>query len=442
MKKWLCLLLAMLLCFGAAQAEGETAEELFGARLEEEYPGWRYAGKTGYLIFSDGKDVHCTEAIMLRVEEEWLRFRILYSEDDLAPSVYELAPVPLTPEASQRLSAVDPAEFSTDYTIQIGREYLPGCAELLLNDGERMTDLLIFETMLVATVVDGAGREGLRIAHWDGEKYVRVTATEMGTSVTADEYHSSDGCIDFFTQDADFSAFPLVEEDMSLHDAPWQIGVVLGDEGTGYVIEDDRLCEYEYLFFDDTQHNDRYRYGKPTFPVMLEGLEIAAVPLSLEEATPLLDASGFACTKQDGVPMYDAPEGTPQADCYARLVGTVQAEEEGWVQLLIGSEEKGMKAWFHREDLLFDADVNTLYCGFPSFKPEENWDAEQTLPGVTEKLAGEELWGMQLIASTEEGGWLVLVNEEFVMESRMEGIKEIGPAWCVIYEWVEVDEEK
>lgn len=442
MKKWICLLLAMLLCFGAAQAEGDNAEELFGASLEEEYPGWQYVGIDSYLIFDEGKEVHCTEAIMLRVEEEWLRFRILYSEDDLAPSVYELAPVPLTPEASLRLSAVDPAEFATPYIIRMTEEYLPGCAEFLLNDGESMTELMTFETMLVVTVEDDAGRESLRIAHWDGEKYVRVTATAMSVRVSASEFHSSPRHIEIYARNAEFSAFPLVEDDMPLHDAPWQIGVVLGDEGTGYGIGDDRLWEYDYFLFEDNQHNDRYRYGKPTFPVMLEGLDIAAVPLSLEEATPLLDASGFACTKQDGVFLYDAPEGTPRASCYARLVGTIQAEEDGWVQLLIGSEEKGMKAWFRREDLLFGAAVNTLYCGFPSFKVEENWDKEQTLPGVTEKLAGEELWGMQLIASTEEGGWLVLVNEEIVMEGRMDGIKDIGPAWCVIYEWLEDGEEE
>lgn len=443
MRKWLCMLLALLMLVGTAQAAGSVSEkgDLISAGVEEDFPGWRFVGESTYGSgkWEGGLAQHC-EVTLLRVEDEWLRFRTLHvimnpiePGDPVPWDVTDHAPVPLTAEASLRLAATDPETFETFYSLQIREEHLSGCAEFLLQEGERLTDLLIYQTILVATVENEAGQCGLRIAHWDGEQYTRVTATAMSGYVSINEYHSHDEGVEIYTETAQLWAFPVVEGDAPLHEAVWQIGVVMGDEDMAYVIDRDWVCEYDYMVFGETQYNDGYRYGKPAFPVLLEGLDLSAVPASLQEATPLLDASGYACTAQDGVPMYDAPGGTALASCYARLVGTVQSEQEGWVQLLIGGEERGMKAWFRREDLLFDGGVNTLNCGFPSFELDEDWDAESALPGVTEMLAGDELWGMQLIASTGDDGWLVLVNEEFVIEGRAEGFINIGPAWHVVY---------
>ena len=438
MKKWMALLTALLLCFGAAQAEVAKKGDLISANVEAEFPGWRLVGESTYGSGRwEGQPAHHCEVIMLQVEGGSLRFRrlhvIMNAIEPGQPVPWEVtdyAPVPLTAEAEEHIAAMDPTQFSTIYSLVVPKAALPGCAEFLLGEGEHLADLLVYSDILVAVVENDEGSMGLRIAHWDGAQYARVTATAMSGHVSVNEFHSHSRGIELYTENGHIWVFPSTDEP----DAPWQVGIVFGDDDLSYVIGDEFLMEYDYYYgFDTNQHNDGYRYGTPTFPVLLEGLDLSTVPGGLSEAALLLDATGYVCTRADGMAMYDAPDGNVLGSAYARLVGTVVSEQDGWVQLHIGDAERGAKVWFRAEELLFGGDVNTLCCGFPSFDIAEDWDAEQAMPGVTEALAGEELWGMQLIASTADGGWLVLVNEDFVIEGKADGFIDIGPAWHEIY---------
>lgn len=444
MKKWLVLLLALVLCFGAARAEVARKGDLISENVEQEFPGWELVGESTYGSGRwEGELAHHCEVILMQVKDGRLRFRRLHvimnpiePGDPVPWEVSDYAPVPLTAEAEDRISAMDPAEFNTFYSLQIGEELLPGCAEFLLEKGEHLTDLLVYNDILVATVQNEEGRMGLRIAHWDGTQYDRVTATAMSGNVYVNEFQSHSRGLELYLREADVWVFPTTDAE----DAPWQVGIVFSyDEGYddgSYVIGTDCLMTYDsyaYAFFEDNQHNDGYRYGKPTFPLLLDGLDLSAVPSNMTEAASMLDAAGYVCTKTDGVPMYDAPNGNVLASAYARLVGTVTGEQEGWVEMLIGDERRGAKVWFRAEDMAFGSEVNQLCCGFPSFDVAEEWDAEAALPGISEALAGDKLWGMQLIAQTADGDWLVLVNEDFVIEGRADGFIDIGPAWHEVY---------
>ena len=451
MKKWIALLMAALLCLGAARAEVVRKGGLISAGVEEEFPGWRQVGETTYGSGRwEGEMAQHCEVILMQVEGGWLRFRVLHvvmnpiePGDPVPWEVTDYAPVPLTAEAAERIAAMEPKEFNTFYSLQVPKAALPGCAEFLLNEGERLNDLLVYSDILVAIVENDEGSMGLRIAHWDGKQYARVTATTMSGDISVNEFHSHSKGLELYVGNADIWVFPSSDAE----DEPWQVGIVMAfdDEGYdngSYVVGKDWLAEYDYITFGETQHNDGYRYGRPTFPLLLDGLDLYEVPVGMMEATCLLDATGYACTGADGVPIYEAPAGNVLGRAYARLVGVVVSEQDGWVQLLIGDASRGMKAWFRTEDMLFSDEVNRLNCGFPSFDITENWNAEQAMPGITEMLGGEAIWGMQLIAGTEDGGWLVLINEDFVIEGRAEGFIDVGPAWHEIYaqwdaEWVE-----
>lgn len=445
MKRMWIMLLALLLCFGAAQAEVAQKGDLISAGVEADFPGWQFVGESTYGSGRwEGEPAHHCEVILMQVAGGELRFRRLHVimnaievGDPVPWEVTDYPPIPLTAEAEECIAAMDPAKFDTFYSLYVPQEALPGCAEFLLNEGEHLADLLVYSNILVATVENDAGQMGLRIAHWDGTQYARVTATAMSEHVSVNEFHSHSQGIELYTENDQIWVFPSTDEP----DAPWQVGIVWSydDEGYddgSYVIGYDCLMTYDsyaYAFFEDNQHNDGYRYGTPTFPVLLEGLDLSAVPGGLSEAALLLDATGYACTKADGVPAYDAPDGNILGSAYARLVGTVISEQDGWVQLLVGDAERGTKLWFRAEDMAFGGAVNELHCGFPSFDIADDWDAEQALPGITDALAGDELWCLQLIASTEDGGWLVLVNEDFVIEGRADGFIDVGLPWHEIY---------
>ncbi|MBE5797570.1 MAG: hypothetical protein E7327_09380 [Clostridiales bacterium] len=459
MKKLLICLLALLMLTGAAMAEVARKGDLISAGVEADFPGWQLVGESTYGSGRwEGEPAHHCEVFLMQVEGGFLRFRRLHvimnpiEQGDPVPwEVTDYAPVPLTQEAEARLAAMKPADVLRGWKFLLREDALPGSAEFLLREGETLSELTGFADILVGLVKDGEGRMGLRIGHWDGTQYTRVTATAMSRYVGINEIHShSTGLELYVDDDKQLWVFPSTEEP----DAPWQVGIVFAhdeeyfDDGS-YVIGTDFLCTYDtyaYRFFEDCQHNDGFRYGTPAFPVLLDGLDLSGVPANLAAATELLDATGYACTKADGVPLYDAPEGTVLGSAYARLVGRVVSEQDGWAELRIGDEVRGMTAFFRAEDLAFAGEVNQLLCGFPSFDTPEDWDAEQALPGVTEALAGDGLWGMQLIARAADGGWLVLVNEDFVIKGSEDGFIDVGAPWHEIYaqweaEWAEEEEE-
>lgn len=185
--------------------------------------------------------------------------------------------------------------------------------------------------------------------------------------------------------------------------------------GDGYLVDDQ--CEGVYWT------NAWYVWGVPTFPTLLDGLDFAAVPVAAEDAAAMLDTAGFACTAADGVILYDAPEGSVVATCYARLTGKVIAEDGDWVQLQIGSAQEGMTGWFRREDVAFGAAVNEVRCGFPSYDSPDDM--------------AESWYEMWLIAELPGGGWLAQIDVDRVEVVPAEKIGQVGPA-CD--DWSEMEE--
>ena len=135
-----------------------------------------------------------------------------------------------------------------------------------------------------------------------------------------------------------------------------------------------------------------------------------------------LDASGFACAKADGVPLYDTPDGNILGTAYARLTGRVIAQQDGWVQLQIGSAESGMTAWFRGDDLAYGTAVNEVECTFPSYNMPEDML--------------EDYYEMWLIAEMP-GGYLAQVDVDTVCQVSAEKIGPVGPP-CD--DWGELEE--
>lgn len=425
MKKRMVLLLALLLCFGVAQAENDaidnwisdmtqqaeaqiTVSELKAAACAD-FPDWQLIGDDEYWSdMWEGQMAHHCELYMLRVAQGKLQLRELYvlmnpvkSGEAVPWEVWDYASVPLTAEAEARLAAMGPSAFFRKYSnTQLSEEALPGCAAFLLNEGEHLTDLLIYPDFLVATVEDDAGRMGLRIAHWDGSEYTKVTATAMGEKVWVNEIHSwNDG----------LEVWATAELGVYCDDSGvWRVNVVT--DGGRYFLGEDYLADSqgEGVYWT----NAWYTFGVPTFPVELDGMDFAALPVSTEEAIPLLDPSGHACTKADGTPLHDAPGGNVLGIAYARLTGRVISEQDGWVQLQIGSEDAGLAVWFRADDLAYGAEVNEVDCTFPTYEMPEDM--------------AEDWYEMWLIAEVP-GGWLAQVDMDTVRFVSAEEIVRIGP---------------
>ena len=419
-KKWIAAMLAVCLLIGCtAMAERVTTADLRAA-AQADFPDWRFVDDTWYGsgMWYDQMAMHYSGS-MVQIAEGELRIRGLYAAmDPLKPGdpvpweIISYAPVPLTAEAEARLAAMEFAEIFDPYENEQLREAaLPGCADFLLNEGEHLTDLLIYPDFLVATVEDGEGRGSLRIGHWDGTAYTKVTATAMGERVWINAIHSWNDGLELWT-----TAEMWADCD---EDGVWRLTVVTdGGQyfiGDGYLVDDQ--CEGVYWT------NAWYAWGVPTFPTLLDGLDFAAVPVAAEDAAAMLDAAGFACTAADGVILYDAPEGSVVATCYARLTGKVIAEEGDWVQLQIGSAQEGMTGWFRREDVAFGAAVSEVRCGFPSYDMPDDM--------------AEGWYEMWLIAELPGGGWLAQIDVDRVEVVPAEKIGQVGPA-CD--DWGEMEE--
>lgn len=439
MKKWTSLLLALLLFLGTAQAEypwleglsdtGPSAKELAGP-AQAAYPDWQVWETEEYWsgLYNGGpqSEHHCI-VYMYRVEADRLLVMSLWTlanplrEGNPIPWEETLyAPIPLTAEAAGRIAAMAPVEVFEKYEgASLSGAALPGSAEFLVEEGETLTQLIAYPDFLVGIVQNVQGQESLRIGHWNGMAYDKVTATDMVRYVSINEIHSWNDGLELYVPGAELWAY--CDED-----GVWQLSVVT--DGGRYFIQEDYICdaEAEYVWWN----NDWYTYGQPTFPTQLHGMDFAAVPKSTEDATAQMDATGFACVKADGAALYDAPDGNVLANCHTRLTGRVLAEQDGWVQLQIGSAEEGMTGWFRAEDLAFGNDVNALSCGFPTYDAAD--------PEALEALLGDEYWyELWLIARLPDGDWLAQVDGVMVREIPTEVIGEVGPPCRDAIEWEE-----
>lgn len=439
MKKWMALLLALLMCIGAAQAEypwleglsdtGPSVEELV-ASAQAAYPDWQVWDTEEYWagLYNGGpqSEHHCivymyrVEADCLLVMNLWTLANPLKEGDPVPWEETHYAPIPLTAEAAERIAAMAPEEVFEKYEgASLSVSALPGCADFLVQEGETLTQLLAYPDFLVGIAQDAQGQESLRIGHWNGAAYDKVTATGMTRYVSVNEIHSWNDSLEIYVPGAELWAY-------CDDDGVWRLGVVT--DGGRYYIQEDYICDAEGEFSWWT--NDWYIYGQPTFPAQLDGMDFAAIPKSSEEAAAHMDATGFACVKADGAALYDAPDGIVLANCHTRLTGRVIAEADGWVQLQIGSAEEGMTGWFRAEDMAFAGGVNQVPCGFPTYNDGE------TVMETLETLLGEEYWyELWLIARQPDGAWLAQVDGDRVCTIPSEVIGEVGPPCRDLGDW-------
>lgn len=441
MKKLLILLVLLILCVSAAQAEVVRKGDLICADIESEFEGWREIGHTTYGSGEwEGEMAHHCTVYLLRVADGQLLWRNLHvimnpiEPGDAVPwEVTDFAPVPLTAEAEARLAATSPGEIVEGYTRELAEDALPGCAEFLLAEGEHLTGLFVCQENLVATVKDGEDRTGLRIAHWDGAAYSRITSTAMSdASVYVNTIHSGNDSLELYLSEAQLYAW--CDEDT------WRLSTVLSYTGGDYVLRSDGVHAYE-SYTTDPLNNDAYFYGRPTFPTTLDGADLGDVPTDLLTAVERLDASDYACVAVEGANMHDEPDGAVIASCFVRLTGTVVAEEDGWVQLQIGTPEQGVAGWFRREEVAFGAEVNRLQCSFPAYDYARWWrerteNPDAVIPGLAAllpegaKLYSQDIW---LVGRRPDGDWLALVNGDIVCTGPAAAFTDVGPTEHVDY---------
>ncbi len=141
----------------------------------------------------------------------------------------------------------------------------------------------------------------------------------------------------------------------------------------------------------------------------------------------MLDPSDWACVKAEGAMLYEEQNGDPVASCFCRLPGKILEKDERWTKLQIGSDELGVTAWFHTEDLAFGKEIDKIICSFPCFN---HWALENTpfVDDVCNQL-GEDFYGLEfwLIGQKPSGEWLLLINQCLVCSLPPDIVGETAP---------------
>ena len=146
------------------------------------------------------------------------------------------------------------------------------------------------------------------------------------------------------------------------------------------------------------------------------------------ELAAFLDADAWACVRENDTPMYANPDGEMTALCYARLAGTIAAEEGGWVCLQIGSEERGLRGWFRREHLAFGASIEDVRCSFPEYETGivEPYPWEKDLATFVNRVldspyaidVDNDFSSVWIIGRAPDGRWLMEIDEDVVAFTR------------------------
>lgn len=451
---WLTILsLALTLC--AATADGissKQSKEMVLAEAESAFPGWTVSAATAYGTgrYHDDPAMY-VDVLLFRVEESTLRMKWLtalanplWEGEAIEWREAESVPVPLSDSAAERIATMEP-EHLTDYNYcWLSEETMSGCADFMLRDGESWVSLGVFEDTLIGAVRDSSGNEGLRISVWDGSAFGEATASLMwGKSWCLNEYHSSD----------DFLLLLAVDGELGVsrsEDGVWRLSHV--NNGLGiYFFTDGYMLDVTNGMGDCS--NDYWHYGRITLPLELEALDLDSIPWRGKELAALLDADGWVCVREDNTPIYSAPGGDVIAYGYARLAGTVAAEEGDWVCLQVGSEAHGRQLWFTRDALAFGAETEEIRCGFPDYWCGEWKDGltamlNDHLTGLdapfqdspSEEPYAETVW---LIAQMTDGSYLVEVNEDWVQAIPAEAFTRILPPeeYAPAYDFELSDEE-
>lgn len=402
---FLFLALALLFC---TNAYAFSSADWMIDQASSDFHDWTIydSSRFGSGTWNDEMAIYA-EVYMFRLDGNKLCMQQAYAvanplnEGDTIPwEIDTMAPVPLSDNAADLIAAL-PAEEIMDYGAGavLNPDHLSGCADFLLQNGETLRQLIAYPDYLVGVAENTSGQRSLRIAPWNGASYDTPVASPMqDTDIYINEIHSWNTALEIMT---DISEYYISYG----ADGLWRVGTINTGMGIYYISED--YLE-DVTLWDNLMGNHHIFYGHPAFNLLLADINLAAFPSTLEEAVAQLDAKGYACTRRDDASMTDTPNGDVLANCYARLTGKVLAEQNGWTQLLIGSEENGMAGWFQTEDLAFGQDIHHVPCGFPSYDfsvlndlPESEWSAAYI----------EYCW---VIGQLPQGDYLIQANQDYV----------------------------
>lgn len=427
MKRLLCVLLTFsLLLYQTALAReiSDISREEIEASVAKQYPDWHLWKFDLYWsgFWREEMANHC-EVGLYRVVDKQLEIKELYAllnplkDGDRIPwQASDWAKVPLTIDAAKRIADLflfSACDYSAGFVFDDA--IIDGCAGFLLEQGMTWEWLVAYPDFLVGIAVNAAGQQCLRIAHWDGAKYTRTTVSPMQqVRFDVNDIHSFNGFLEIQTKDIEFSL-------NCDSDDTWRLDSI--NTGTEIMFVQQQGI-IDVTVGGNSQNNSLRYYGRPVFPLTVTELNVNNLPHSVEDALPLLDAQGYACTKADDAGLYDRPDGQLLANCYARLVGYVIEERGDWVRMTIGHVEYGMTGWFKRDNLAFGKEVNTVVCGFPSYSRLEDAYSNLLEPSISLYGYITDLW---LIGQAPDGKWLVQVNQGPVFFAPKEAFTGIGP---------------
>ena len=426
-KVFILLLLASLFLPLLSSAEtmtlSEKSRQIVLADLPTAYPGWTVCETEVYGTGRYGDDTAMyVDVLLCKIGNGQLHLKSLSVLanplwEGAAPEYKEsdTAPLPLSAEAEARISALEPKDIMVDGFRWLSSKATPGCADFMLNKGETWDDLGVFAEGLVGIVRNEEGRQGIRVAPWDGEAYGEVIASPMWeTGFFLNTIHSGYGSLELHVG----NYLTYIDCDA---DGNW----VLAGVNNGYAIYGfgDNVL-YDWSGFDCGTTNNYYHYGRVTFPLELEEADLDSLVFRGPELLQLLNASSWACVRADETPLYGAPDGDIIGWGYARMAGTIAAEDGDWVLLQIGSEARGQQVWYRRDDLAFGAETEEVRCGFPGYDTGVSWDEmsaflNRSLIGLDtpfpedwhERDYPEKVW---IIARLTDGNYLLQIDEDLV----------------------------
>lgn len=191
-------------------------------------------------------------------------------------------------------------------------------AENLLDEGERMVQLMAYSDALVAVAENEAGQVILKIADSNG----KTLSTPPQDYLWVNPIHSWNKSIEFYAGDEIEGLINRME------DGSWRLDA-MNNGGEVIRIEQDCLVDVSSMNDGGWQNNDGFHYGVPMFETELERLDLTHMPTELRDMVADLDTTRTVCTAHEDTPIYAQPEGEQIALCYARVPGKVLARENG-----------------------------------------------------------------------------------------------------------------
>ena len=448
MKRIVCIILmSIFLCACAAAETGEKlTAEYFVQAANAEYPEWTVWNSERFArgTVNSGFEEHIIlslyrisngyiEALELRAVTNTLQ-----EGDEIPWEKTLLVPVEIAAGQEGTLMRMKPNQIFDDggSGAYFSKEAGTMLAANLLDEGERMVQLMAYSDALVAVTENGAGQVILKIADSNG----KTLSTPPQDYLWVNPIHSWNKSIEFYAGDEIEGVINTLKDAIPMKrfgeaEEVAKLALFLASEHSDYItgevirIEKDCLIDVSSMNDGGWQNNDGFHYGVPMFETELERLDLTHMPTELRDMVADLDTTRTVCTAHEDTPIYAQPEGEQIALCYARAPGTVLAQKNGWTKIQLGRAKQGMTAWARDEDLAFGAETEGIRCTFPSF---DSFYRDEDEPKFAEKMDGSIIqldcsehtpW---LIGKRADGRWLVMLY----------GGGEEGNAVCVAEECV------